>query len=492
MGQWDKSEALRRVTQFVYSDEGLSPFISLSTQPRFREDPPQEPLPPLLAKARAMEKVRRTPSLKVFKKQARLLADYEDDYPIPESFLSYFPTYARLTDPVLRGYFSWRTKLRQGQPVKGPLTFVYLRAYEIINQVGFSDPMEGFHALRELRDIYSQMLDLQLTNLDRWLVDYVAYYGLDPALVADNPLVALDRPLMVLSHVREETDARVAEAVMALAPQWLNRSRFYKTHREDYERVLRRVLCRMADHFSRKTQKTLVSHFFGLPSNTYQRPFSNAVFLDEKNIRDYDFAINEYRVYQCRYGEWSVYHYLLLGDYGAKLTALLRAIDALMRQAMEDKHPIRHDLTTKWLLKAISEEIDALLAEKKAAEAKKLSINYKQLSKIRKEAARTQKKLTVEEEEEAFLPPEPPQSAPPPEIQPPEPSPALTGQQRRLLRCLLYGGSLAWIQEEGCILSVLADGINEALFDIFQDTVVDDTPALVEDYIDQLKEMIAP
>lgn len=491
MGDWEKSEALRRVTQFVYSDEGLSPFISLGTQPRFREPLPQVPLPPLLAKARAMEKERRTPPLKVFENQALLLVDYEDDYPIPDSFLSYFPTYARLTDPVLRGYFSWRTKLRQGQPVKGPLTFVYLRAYEIINQVGFSDPMEGFHALGELRDTYSQMLNLPLTNLDRWLVDYVAYYGLDPALVADNPLVALDRPLMVLSHVREETDARVAEAVKALAPQWLNRSRFYRTHREDYERVLRRVLCRMADHFSQKTRKTLVSHFFGLPSNSYQRPFSNAVFLDRKNIRDYDFAINECRVYQCRHGEWSVYHYVLLGDYAAKLNALLRAIDALMRQAMEDKHPIRHDLTTKWLLKAISGEIDGLLAEKKAAESKKLSINYKQLSKIRKEAARTQKKLTVEEEE-AFLPPEPPRPAPPPPVQAPETALPLTGHQQRLLRCLLYGGSLAWVREEGCILSVLADGINEALFDIFQDTVVDDTPALVEDYIDQLKEMIVP
>ena len=42
------------------------------------------------------------------------------------------------------------------------------------------------------------------------------------------------------------------------------------------------------------------------------------------------------------------------------------------------------------------------------------------------------------------------------------------------------------------MLSVLVDGINEKLYDTFLDTVLDDSPALIEDYIDQLKEMILP
>ena len=42
------------------------------------------------------------------------------------------------------------------------------------------------------------------------------------------------------------------------------------------------------------------------------------------------------------------------------------------------------------------------------------------------------------------------------------------------------------------MLSVLVDGINEKLYDIFMDSVLDDSPALVEDYIDDLKEMVKP
>ena len=62
----------------------------------------------------------------------------------------------------------------------------------------------------------------------------------------------------------------------------------------------------------------------------------------------------------------------------------------------------------------------------------------------------------------------------------------------RLLQCLLYGRDAGWVQAEGWLLSVLVDGINEKLFDTFQDSVLDDTPQLVEDYIDELKEMVRP
>ena len=50
----------------------------------------------------------------IFIKQGKLLAGYEDDYVYDRQVLRYFPTYQSLTDPELRGYFSWRTKLRRG------------------------------------------------------------------------------------------------------------------------------------------------------------------------------------------------------------------------------------------------------------------------------------------------------------------------------------------------------------------------------------------
>ena len=116
------------------------------------------------------------------------------------------------------------------------------------------------------------------------------------------------------------------------------------------------------------------------------------------------------------------------------------------------------------------------------------------LSRIRQEAAVTQEKLTVDEdiEEETLLEPvmEGIPASESSQTQKPSEDCPLTMPEYRLLRCLLCGESISWVQSEGYLLSVLVDGINEKLYDTFMDSVLDDSPALIEDYIDDLKEMV--
>ena len=155
------------------------------------------------------------------------------------------------------------------------------------------------------------------------------------------------------------------------------------------------------------------------------------------------------------------------------------------------------------VLRIIEEEVRALLDGKRAAESNKITIDYAQLAKIRRDAAATQEKLIAEEEMDG--PPAPPEIplddeqirlVPAAEPVAQEPSGQADGllapAEYRLLQCLLYGRDAGWVQAEGWLLSVLVDGINEKLFDTFQDSVLDDTPQLVEDYIDELKEMVRP
>ena len=83
-----------------------------------RPEREEEKLPSLLRTARSIENgIAGTFQSResIFRKQAKLLAAYEDDYPFSTPVTRYFPTYQSLTDEELRGYFSWRTKLRQGQ-----------------------------------------------------------------------------------------------------------------------------------------------------------------------------------------------------------------------------------------------------------------------------------------------------------------------------------------------------------------------------------------
>jgi len=433
----------------------------------------------------------------LFMKQGKLLAGYEDDYEFTGVAVCYYPTYQALTDRQLRGYFSWRTKLRHGDIRETSLSFAFLYIYELINQIGVADPMDGYRKLAGFRDAYGQIDSHILPYLDQWLTDYVVYYGLDAGLLANSPQVVFDRSAAVLEHVQERDPAEIIRAVKRLS-KWLGRSKFYAGHPEDMDRVTVQALWRMSAHYAARCKKTMAEQYFGVCGQSSARLFDAAVFCNPLKRRDYEYAVDEQRVYRCEKGLWSVRARAYPPSSKGKLDALLKTIDAVMRREYGDCRPVKAEVDTKWVLRIIQEEVQWLLAEKKAAEESRVAIDYAQLTRIRRDAAVTRDKLIVDEELD--LPEEPaPQE---PELEPEQPSPAagpegteatpLSPPEYRLLQCLLYGGDTGWVQAEGHLLSVLADGVNEKLYDTFLDTVLDDTSRLIDDYIDDLKEMVRP
>lgn len=421
-------------------------------------------------------------------KQAKLLAAYEDDYVYSGSVVRYYPTYQSLTDSELRGYFSWRTKLRRGDVRKTSLSFAFLYIYELINQIGVAGPMEGFLRLRNFRDTYGEIDGSILPYLSKWLADYVIYYELDANLLADTPQVLFDRSVTVLEYIREQEEAKVICAVKQLSPKWLSRSKFYGEYRADCDTVIVRVLRRVSEHCAARCKRSFTEQYFGSYREYQVRLFDTAVFCDPLKKRGCEYAVDERCVYRCKNGLWTVTKLVCPPGPNGKLEDLLKTVDAVMREEYGYGHPIQYKTDTKWLLKIIREEAQALLAEKKAAEAKKITIDYSRLAKIRQDAAVTREKLIVDEEEDIPEAPEPPEEAPPVSTDATPLDPA----EYRLLQCLLYGRDYGWVQSEGYLLSVLVDSINEKLYDEFMDSVLDDSPAPVEDYIDDLKEMIHP
>ena len=480
----------------VFSDEAITP----------KKEPPRECLPSLLRTARSLEDGPQSSWQSreaIFLKQAKLLASYEDDYEFSGQVTRYYPTYQALTDQELRGYFSWRTRVRRGDIRKTSLSFAFLYIYELINQVGVGDPLEGYQKLIHFRVVYGALDDSILPYLKRWMTDYVVYYDLPPALLADSPQVQLDGSIAVLERMAEESPAAIMEALKQLPLKWLNRSKFYQNHTQDMDTVIVRVLRRIAAHYDSRCKKGFVEQYVASIQKDLTWLFEAAVFCDPLKRRNYEYALDERCVYRCLNGRWMVEKYFFQSRKCAKLDDILKTVDRKMREHFDPKHPIKSQLETKWILKIIDEEIQALLAERKAAEAKKITIDRSRLAKIRRDAAITQEKLIVEEEleeEEPAPPPAPAEPAPTaaaaeapgqaPADMPPE-SP-LNDAEYRLLQAILYGKDRSWVRAEGYIMSVLLDSINEKLYDVFQDAVLDDAGAPLEDYIDELKEMVKP
>ena len=128
--QQDKSDIPAWFSKIVFRAESLAP----------KKPKPSKNLPPLLRKARTLEKNTFTESTRdTFLKQGRLLADYEDDFEFSGDPIRYYPTYQSLTDDELRGYFAWRSRIRKGIFADGPATFVFLYIYELLNNIGVPD-----------------------------------------------------------------------------------------------------------------------------------------------------------------------------------------------------------------------------------------------------------------------------------------------------------------------------------------------------------------
>lgn len=509
----------------VFKDEAIRP----------RPAAKSEPLPPLILSARSLENGRyqKWQSMdSVFMKQGKLLANYEDDYAYDGDLKCYYPTYQALTNRELRGYFSWRTKLRQGEVTECPLSFAFLYVYELLNQIGVSDPMDGYRKLAAFREAYGALDKRILSYLQRWMADYVVYYGLPAALLSDSPQLIREQSIAIMEDIPGRDTEEMIRAVKTLSSGGLEHSRFYAENRQEMDTVIVRVLERVSAHYAARCKKSMAEQYFGSLEEAPALMFESAVFCNPLKRRSYAYPVSGQYAYRCENGRWFVRrHFSPPGD-ASRLDALLKTIESVMRRQMNYRYPLKSKLDQKWLLRIIEEETGALLAQKKAAEERKVTIRYAQLDKIRQDAAFTQQKLMVEEEMDRPLGPEvlqaqssmAPESpapqkqpvfkpeSPAPQEQPsimpespalqarpsftPEPAggeeAALSPPEYRLLQCLLYGGDTGWVQAEGYLLSVLVDGINEKLYERFQDTVLDGGAQPLEDYIEDLKGMVCP
>lgn len=474
----------------VFTDEAIRPRHGPSVP---QKAPPQK-TPALLRTARSLEdgmayswQTREA----IFIKQAKLLAAYEDDYEYTAPVVRYYPTYQSLTDAELRGYFTWRTHLRHGNMRKTSLSYAFLYIYELINQIGAIGPMDGYQKLKAFAADYGVLDENILPYLQKWLPDYVIYYGLDPALLVDSPQAVYDRNILVLANMHAYKPAQITDAVKSLSPRWLARSKFYAQNTADMDDVLVRVLRRVAEHYNTRCKKTFIEQYFGPCSEIPVHLFTSAVFHNRQKSRAREYALDEICTYRYKNGQWTVQKYHIPMRPNEKLTDLIKTVDAKLRNACGFGSPIKPELDTKWITKIIDEEVGRFVTEKAAVEAKKLHIDYSALARIRSDAAITRDKLTVDEELDFAEPaPEPP----PPPIAQELPESPLSADEYRLMQCLLYGRDCGWVQAEGLMLSVLCDSINEKLYDEFMDSVLllDSAPELIEDYIDDLKEMVHP
>lgn len=390
-----------------------------------------------------------------------------------------------------------------------------------------------FHGLdpKLLRDSKTVMFDNALIELRRAARDLVPA----PAPSGQTPKRRkTSEPTLPLppDEVREE---RLMAAINALSTYNLSNSRLDRSHHRDLHHVACAVYVRMARYYDTHRKTDIVASLFGEETAMPYTMFASAVFFAPERHEDCEYRLDPIHIYRCQNGFWECMRIHGSRQKSSKLGEMMRACDQRLRLALDPTHPLKEEKVPKYLAKIIDDEIMAWLSWDAAHQPIKIDIDLSQLGHIRSAAAQTREALLIDEEREddasaeaeaadsgqpeaepvtdAIVEPvvapirqdltdEPtisteqfgvvaPLLAPTPAVVSTAPAgtatelaPAADAFLRALLEQNAAQATLAVVQSEQSE-DMLVDSINEALFDLVGDTVIEfgaAGPQIIEDY----------
>ena len=390
-----------------------------------------------------------------------------------------------------------------------------------------------FHGLNPklLRDSKTVMFDNALIELRRAARDLVPA----PAPSDQTPKRRkTSEPTLPLppDEVREE---RLMAAINALSTYNLSNSRLDRSHHRDLRHAACAVYVRMARYYDTHRKTGIVASLFGEETAMPYTMFASAVFFAPNRHEDCEYRLDPIHIYRCQNDFWECMRIHGSRQKSSKLGEMMRACDQRLRLALDPAHPLKEEKVPKYLAKIIDDEIVAWLSWDAVHQPVKIDIDLSQLGHIRSAAAQTREALLIDEEREddvlaevdtagseqpktepaadAFVEPattaagqdeadEPtisteqfgvvaPLLAPTPAVVSTAPAgtatelaPAADAFLRALLEQNAAQATLAVVQSEQSE-DMLVDSINEALFDLVGDTVIEfgaAGPQIIEDY----------
>ena len=390
-----------------------------------------------------------------------------------------------------------------------------------------------FHGLdpKLLRDSKTVMFDNALIELRRAARDLVP----PPAPSGQTPKRRKpSEPTLPLppDEVREE---RLMAAINALSTYNLSSSRLDRSHHRDLRHVACAVYVRMARYYDTHRKTGIVASLFGEETAMPYTMFASAVFFAPERHEDCEYRLDPIHIYRCQNGFWECMRIHGSRQKSSKLGEMMRACDQRLRLALDPAHPLKEEKVPKYLAKIIDDEIVAWLSWDAAHQPVKIDIDLSQLGHIRSAAAQTREALLIDEEREdgasaeaeaadsgqpeaepvadatveavaaaagqdesdeptisteqfgvvaPLLAPTPAFAAATPADATNELAPAADAYLRALLEHNAVQAESAVVQSEQSE-DMLVDTINEALFDLVGDTVIEfgaAGPQIIEDY----------
>ena len=486
-----------------------------------------DPVRLMLYEMRSLAKIRSLSrdNSELFYRQAKFMEGFSDDYEGDAKFSMHYPYYQQMGYEQLRTYFSWRKKVRLGDIQPTSVSYAFLYVYELLIGVGADNTMDGLEKLVAIWDKFLKFGPALSNYLPQWFKDYHIYYKLPHSFTDFVKKHSLHKyyPEMFLFHTDVDNSLEVWNCISGYS---VTGSKFYKSGNEELMRdCFKYVLGGIRDLCESLGISCEEVFTYRYSRHGNWRPFKEALFYPWHRQRDRKVNMFGQERYQCKNNRWTALLPIYYSDQNRLVGNILKKMEACLRHTAKFKYHLKAEPTRFYRSSGTPIEFDGTIEKAVADFHSDLSrtvviVDHENLARIRDEARGTQDKLLVPEEGTKLNPDlgdaepkdaqgllfEAEKPSPSVPILPPPSSAvelkdgwaalknALTTTQRKALSIALHGGLgvKAFADENGIMLEVLADGINEKAADHIGDSILEigDGATVYEEYREYIVEMV--
>ena len=445
----------------------------------------------------------------LFYRQAKFMEDFTDDYEASAKFNMYYPYYQNMGYEYLRTYFTWRTQVRRDNIQQTSLSYVFLYIYELLSGIGTNDPVDGLNKLMVIWENFSTEYTVIEKYLPKWLKDYHIFYELPNSFsnfIEENNM----QKHYSMTLLFDENVENKLEIWNGISSYDITKSKFYMEGNEqmlsDYFAVVLSEIQMFCKSRATNIEDLLI---YSISRRSPWQPFKQALFSNQTKQDDREVKISEHERYYCKNNQWTAnlpIYYSSQKDFAGYI---VKKTEACVRNEVNYKYKLAVEMKSggkqfRELQRPAAKraELDKVIEKAVTNHHKEktrtvVKIDQTNLARIREEALETQEQLIVPETQPGHCGLDP-QS--PPHEQLPEEEPvtlsfadgwkalkkALTEVERQALALALQDNAdiKSFADENGIMLEVLADSINEKAADYIGDSIleVDDEIILYDEY----------
>jgi len=477
----------------------------------------------------------------LFYKQARFMEDFTDSFEGNARFNMYYPYYQNMGYEYLRTYFTWRTKVRNGEINPTSLSYIFLYIYELLSGVGVVDAEDGLCKLLAVWDAFALENPTLEKYLAAWLKDYHIFYEL-PHSFSEFIEERNMQKYYSLSLLFDENIENKLELWNNVSGYNVTNSKFYNDGNEQLmSDCFIAVLSEIQSFCNKRNTRFEDLLVYSVSRRSPWQPFKQALFHSQAPQKDREIILSDFEQYFCKNGQWTAKLPIYYSSQKDFVGYIIKKTEACLRQVMGYKYKLIADMKSgskpfRELQRPAAKraELDKLI-ENAVTEfhinltRTVVTVDHSNLAKIREEAFETQEQLIVPEVEDitqTFTTEQqvdadkPTHTTITQELQTDVDNYLSTNQdeltmsfsdgwkalkkalsdiERNALSIAIHvsngdnnESTKTYADEHGIMLEVLADSINEKAADYIGDNIleVDDELILYDEYIENIENMV--